>query len=125
MSVLSFRVDDAFKKSLESEARKEGVSLSEYIKNKLKEGLVDAHISKTKINLSDSKSQIENLTKISNEVIDEIERKIKGLGDDAVKYNHIKQLKKMYWILISISVLFVLISIPILQFNIGYFKALF
>lgn len=125
MSVLSFRVDDAFKKSLESEARKEGVSLSEYIKNKLKDGLVDAHISKTKSNLSDSKFQIESLTKISNEAIIEVERKIKKLGDDTVKYNHVKQLKKMYWILISVSVLFVLISIPILQFNIEYFKAFF
>jgi len=125
VAVLSLRVDDALKKSLESEAKKEGVSLSEYIKNSLKNGLVDTHISNTKNNLTDSKTQIENLAKISNEVIEEVARKIKKLGDDAEKYNYIKKLKKMYWILISVTILFVLISIPVLKFNIEFFDVFY
>jgi len=122
VAVLSLRVDDALKKSLVSEAKKEGVSLSEYIKNSLKDKLVDTHISNTKNHLSDSKDQIEKLAKISNEVIHEVERKIKQLGHEAEKYNHVKQLKKIYWVLIFVTILFVLISIPVLKFNLEFFK---
>ena len=122
MAVLSLRVDDDLKKSLISEAVKENISLTEYVKKKLTDGLVDAHISKTQSNLSNSKAQIEKLTKISNEAIHNIECKIKHLGIETEKFNHVKQLKKMYWALISISIVFVLISIPILHFNTQYLK---
>lgn len=125
MAVLSCRVDDALKESLESEAKKEGISLSEYIKKSLKNGLVDAHISSTEINLSDSKEQIKKLAEISDEVINEVKRKIKMLGEDAENNNYNKQLKKMYWLLISVSILFVVISIPVLLFTLEYLKSIF
>lgn len=125
MATLSFRVDDALKESLKSEAMKEGISLSEYMKKVLEKGLVDVHISKTESNLSNSKAQIEKLAEISNEVINEVKRKIQMIGEDAEKNNYTKQLKKMYWILISVSILFGLISIPVLRFNIEYLNSMF
>ncbi|WP_226898082.1 hypothetical protein, partial [Pseudoalteromonas nigrifaciens] len=39
--------------------------------------------------------------------------------------NHLKEIKKLKWILISISLIFVSISIPIFHFNIAYFKTFF
>jgi hypothetical protein len=125
MAVLSLRVDDDLKKSLISEAVKENISLTEYVKKKLTDGLVDAHISKTQSNLSNSKAQIEKLITISNEAIYDVAHKIRILGDSTEKYNHAKQLKKMYRILISVSILFALISIPVLHFNIKYLQAIF
>ena len=95
MAVLSLRVSDALKKSLESEAKKENISLSEYVKNKL----LDDHILNTE---QDSKVQIKQL-EISNDVT-----------------NDTMLLKKMYWILISVSILLGIISIPILLFSISF-----
>ena len=120
MAILSCRVDDALKESLEAEAMKKGISLSKYIKKSLKNGLVDTHISNTENNLSDSKVQIKKLAEISDEVINEVERKIKRLSEDVEKYNHATLLKKMYWILISVSILLGIISIPILLFSISF-----
>ncbi len=125
MSVLSLRVDDDLKKSLMSEAKKGNVTLSEYIKKELRKGLVDAHIKKTKNQISDSKIQIENLAKISNEAICEVERKIQTLGSDVENIKYVKQLKKMYRVLISMSILFILAVIPVLNFNIEYLKLFF
>lgn len=65
------------------------------------------------------------MAEISDEVINEVKRKIKMLGEDAENNNYTKQLKKMYWILISISILFVVISIPVLLFTIEYIKSSF
>jgi len=125
MAVLSCRVDDSLKESLESEAKKEGISLSEYIKKSLKNGLLDAHISSTESNLSDTKEQIKKLSEISNKAINEVDDKIKRIGDEAEKNKYIKQLRKMYWILISISTLLTLISVPILLFSAKYFYIIF
>jgi len=120
MAVLSCRVDDALKTSLEAEAKKQKVSLSEYIKKSLESGLVDNHISNTENTLLNSKEQIKKLSEISDEVINEIERKIKMIGIDAENNTYMKQLRRMYWILISISTLFTLLSIPVLFFTIEY-----
>jgi len=49
-----------------------------------------------------------------------IERKIKIIGIDAENNTYMKQLRRMYWILISISTLFTLLSIPVLFFTIEY-----
>jgi len=124
MAVLSFRVDDDLKKSLEWEAKKENISLSEYIKKNLKSGLLEEKLSNTKDNLSNSKDQVKKFSEISNEAISEVERKIIKIGGDAEKYNYIKTIKKTYWILMSASFLFfavsIVISIPTLLFSLDY-----
>ena len=125
MAVLSVRVDDDLKSALEVEANKLEMTLSDYIKKSLKNGLISTHISSTEKNLSDTKEQIKKLSEISNKAINEVDRKIKMIGEEAENNKYNKQLRKMYWILISISILFVIISIPILVFTIEYLKAIF
>ena len=44
MAILSIRIDDKLKESLSSEAQKEGISLSEYVKKSLEIKSVDTHI---------------------------------------------------------------------------------
>ena len=125
MAVLSLRVDDDLKSALEVEANKLGITLSDYIKKSLKIGLISTHISSTENNLSDTKEKIIKLSEISNKAINEIDRKIRMIGEEAEKNKYTKQLRKMYWILISISTLFVLVSIPVLFFSVKYYEALF
>lgn len=125
MAVLSVRVDDDLKSVLEVEANKLGITLSDYIKKSLKNGLVSTHISSAENNLSDTKEQIKKLSKISDEAINEVESKIKKIGEEAEKNKYTKQLRKMYWILISISSLFALVSIPVLLFSLKYFYFIF
>jgi len=125
MAVLSVRVDDDLKSALEVEANKLGITLSDYIKKSLKDRLISTHISNTESNLLDTKEQIKKLSKISDEAINGVESKIKRIGEEAEKNKYTKQLRKMYWILISISTLFVLVSIPVLFFSIKYYEALF
>ena len=105
---------------MEVEAKKQGVSLSEYIKQSLKNGLVSTQILNTENTLSNSKEQIKKLSEISDEAINEVERKIKMIGVDAENNKYTKQLRRMYWILISTSTLFALLSIPVLFFTIEY-----
>lgn len=125
MSVLSLRVDESLKSALESEANKQGISLSSYIKKSLKNGLLNTHISNAKSDLSDTKSQIKKLAKISDEAINEVENKIKRIGQEAERNKYTKQVRKMYWILISVSTLFVLVSIPVLLFSVKYLNFVF
>lgn len=61
-----------------------------------------------------------DLKLISTKHLNEIERKIKIIGIDAENNTYMKQLRRMYWILISISTLFTLLSIPVLFFTIEY-----
>ena len=125
MSVLSLRVDESLKSALEAEANKQGISLSNYIKKSLKNGLLSTHISNAESDLSDTKEQIKKLAKISDEAINEVENKIKRIGQEAERNKYTKQIRKMYWILISISTLFALLSIPVLLFSLKYFYFIF
>lgn len=63
MAVLSCRVDDALKELLEKEAKKEDISLSEYIKKSLESGIESVQISNNESNLSNSQAQIKNWLK--------------------------------------------------------------
>lgn len=125
MAVLSIRMDEKLKKTLGIEAKKQGVSLSEYVKNSLESKLVDTHILTSERNLKNSTADIENLAKVSQKVISEIESNILLLNESIKNANHLKELKKLKWILISISLIFTLISIPVFNFNISYLRALF
>ena len=66
MAVLSLRVDDDLKKSLISEAVKENISLTEYVKKKLTDGL-----------LNDSVEELQDAIKK--------EQKIKKLKEQKIK----------------------------------------
>lgn len=125
MAVLSLRVDDDLKSALEVEANKLGITLSDYIKKSLKNGLVSTRISNTEKNLSGTKEQIKKLSEISDKAINEVEDKIKRIGEEAENNKYTKQLKKMYWILISISTLFILVSIPVLLFSLKFLESIF
>lgn len=125
MSVLSLRVGESLKSALEAEANKQGISLSSYIKKSLENGLLSTHISNAENDLLDTKEQIKKLAKISDEAINEVENKIKRIGQEAERNKYTKQLRKMYWILISISSLFVLVSIPVLLFSFEYLNTIF
>lgn len=124
MAVLSVRVDDDLKSALEVEANKLGITLSDYIKKTLKDGLISTHISSTENNLSNSRDQIKKLSEISDKAINEVESKIKRIGEEAENNKYTKQLKKMYWILISVSILCLLVSIPVLLFTIEYLRTI-
>ena len=108
MAILSIRIDDELKESLNNEAKKQGISLSEYVKKSLKSKCFDS---------------IENLPRVSQETVREVELNIQRLNESLKNANHLKELKKLKWILISISLIFVSISIPIFHFNIAYLKA--
>jgi len=125
MAILSIRIDDKLKESLNSEAQKQGISLSEYVKKSLESKNVDAHILATERNLKSSVASIENLAHVSQETVREVELNIQRLNESLKNANHLRELKKLKWILISISLIFVSISIPIFHFNIVYLKALF
>ena len=125
MAILSIRIDDKLKVSLNSEAQKQGISLSEYVKKSLESKNVDAHILATERNLKSSVASIENLAHVSQETVREVELNIQRLNESLKNANHLRELKKLKWILISISLIFVSISIPIFHFNIVYLKALF
>jgi antitoxin component of RelBE/YafQ-DinJ toxin-antitoxin module len=125
MAILSIRIDDKLKEFLNSEAQKEGISLSEYVKKSLESKNVDTHILATERNLKSSVASIENLAHVSQETVREVELNIQRLNESFQNANHLKELKKLKWILISISLIFVSISIPIFHFNIAYLKALF
>jgi len=125
MSVLSVRVDDDLKSALEVEANKLGMTLSDYIKKSLKNGLFNTHISNTEKSLSGTKEPIKKLSEISDKAINEVEDKIKSIGEEAENNKYAKQFKKMYWILISIFILLTFISVPILLFSTKYFYILF
>jgi len=125
MAVLSFRVDDELKKSLENEAEKEKLSLSEYIKNNLKDGLSETKISSSKEDLSNSKDQVKKFTEISNEAINEVERKIRELEYSVETRNHKKHFNRIYWILTLASIFFTIIATPIFIVNMVYMKSIF
>ena len=125
MAILSIRIDDKLKASLNSEAQKKGISLSEYVKKSLESKSVDTHILATERNLKSSVDSIESLAHVAQETVHEIELNIQRLNESLKNANHLKELKKLKWILIFISLIFVSISIPIFHFNIPYLKALF
>jgi len=125
MAILSIRIDDKLKASLNNEAQKQDVSLSEYVKKSLESKNVDTHILTTERNLKCSVASIENLAHVSQETMREVELNIQRLNESLKNANHLKELKKLKWILISISLIFVSISLPIFHFNIAYLKALF
>lgn len=125
MAILSIRIDDKLKDSLNSEAQKQGLSLSEYVKKSLESKNVDTHILTTERNLKSSVDSIENLALVSQVAVREVELNIQRLNESLKNANHLKELKKLKWILISISLTFVSISIPIFHFNIAYLRALF
>jgi hypothetical protein len=120
MAVLSLRIDDDLKKSLEIESQKKGVSLSECAKKLLKNGLLDMHVLETEKNLEDSKIQIENLTQISNEAIQGIEDKIKKMGAEAENFNYTSQIKKLNIAMIGLSVFICVCSMPVMIFTLKY-----
>ena len=125
MAILSIRIDDKLKESLNSEAQKQGISLSEYVKKSLESKSVDTHILATERNLKSSVDSIESLAHVAQETVHEVELNIQRLNESLKNANHLKELKKLKWILIFISLIFVSISIPIFHFNIAYLKALF
>ncbi|ADT70383.1 hypothetical protein PNIG_a3369 [Pseudoalteromonas nigrifaciens] len=125
MAILSIRIDDKLKESLSSEAQKEGISLSEYVKKSLEIKSVDTHILATEKNLKSSVDSIKDLALVSQETVHEVELNIQRLNESLKNANHLKEIKKLKWILISISLIFVSISIPIFHFNIAYFKTFF
>ncbi|MBH0045059.1 hypothetical protein [Pseudoalteromonas sp. NZS11_1] len=125
MAILSIRIDDRLKESLNNEAQKQDVSLSEYVKKSLESKNVDTHILATERNLKSSVDSIESLAHVAQETVREVELDIQRLNESFKNANHLKELKKLKWILISISLIFVSISIPIFHFDITYLKALF
>jgi hypothetical protein len=125
MAVLSIRMDEKLKDALSNEAKKQGVSLSEYVKNSLEGKLVDTHILTSERNLKSSTANIENLASVSQKVISEVESNLLLLNESIKNTNYLKELKKLKWILIFISLIFTLISIPVFNFNISYLRALF
>ena len=125
MAVLSIRMDEKLKDALSNEAKKQGVSLSEYVKNSLEGKLVDTHILTSERNLKSSTANIENLASVSQKVINEVESNLLLLNESIKNTNYLKELKKLKWILIFISLIFTLISIPVFNFNISYLRALF
>jgi len=125
MAVLSIRMDEKLKDALSNEAKKQGVSLSEYVKNSLEGKLVDTHILTSERNLKSSTANIENLASVSQKVISEVESNLLLLNESIKNTNYLKELKKLKWILIFISLIFTLISIPLFNFNISYLRALF
>lgn len=125
MAVLSIRMDEKLKDALSNEAKKQGVSLSEYVKNSLEGKLIDTHILTSERNLKSSTANIENLASVSQEVISEVESNLLLLNESIKNTNYLKELKKLKWILIFISLIFTLISIPVFNFNISYLRALF
>ena len=125
MAILSIRIDDKLKASLNSEAQKKGISLSEYVKKSLESKSVDTHILATERNLKSSVDSIESLAHVAQETVHEVELNIQRLNESLKNANHLKELKKLKWILIFISLIFVSISIPIFHFNITYLKTFF
>ena len=95
MAILSIRIDDKLKESLSSEAQKEGISLSEYVKKSLEIKSVDTHILATEKNLKSSVDSIKDLALVSQETEHEVELNIQRLNESLKNANHLKEIKKL------------------------------
>ncbi|MEL0633485.1 ribbon-helix-helix protein, CopG family [Pseudoalteromonas carrageenovora] len=95
MAILSIRIDDKLKESLNSEAQKQGISLSEYVKRSLESKSVDTHILATERNLKSSVDSIKSLAHVTQETIREVELNIQRLNKSLKNANHSKDLKKL------------------------------